>query len=73
MVLRLKLQGHQRAHPKQEKAKVPLAEMYKYSSTLRSISQGRAKFTRKFAEYQAVTPEIQSKLIKEHQEELQEA
>jgi elongation factor G len=60
-------------HYQKIKAKVPLAEMYKYSSTLRSISQGRAKFTRKFAEYQAVTPDIQSKLIKEHQEELQEA
>jgi len=60
-------------HYQKIKARVPLAELYKYSSTLRSISQGRAKFTRKFAEYQSVTPEIQAKLIKEHQEELQEA
>lgn len=44
-------------------AKVPVAEMYQYSSTLRSLSQGRAKFTRKFAEYQATTPDVQQKLI----------
>ena len=54
-------------------ARVPLAEMYKYSSTLRSLTQGRAKFTRKFAEYQAVPMDIQQKLIAEHQAELQEA
>ncbi len=46
-------------------AKVPLAEMYQYSSTLRSISQGRAKFSRKFAEYAPVPNDIQQKLIQE--------
>jgi len=53
-------------------AKVPLAEMYQYSSTLRSLSQGRAKFSRKFAEYSPVPHDIQKKLIQEHQAELQE-
>ena len=48
-------------------AKVPVAEMYQYSSTLRSLSQGRAKFTRKFAEYQATTPDVQQKLISDLQ------
>ncbi len=48
-------------------AKVPLAEMFQYNSTLRSISQGRAKFHRSFAEYSAVPPDIQAKLIAEHQ------
>ena len=46
-------------------AKVPLAEMYKYSSTLRSLSQGRAKFTRIFSEYAPVMPNIQEKIIAE--------
>ena len=46
-------------------AKVPLAELYQYSSTLRSISQGRAKFSREFAEYQSVPNDIQQKLIAE--------
>jgi elongation factor G len=49
-------------------ARVPLAEMYQYSSTLRSISQGRAKFSRKFAEYASVPGDIQQKLIAEHKE-----
>ncbi|HPG08199.1 MAG TPA: elongation factor G [Saprospiraceae bacterium] len=50
-------------------AKVPEAEMYMYSSTLRSLSQGRAKFTREFAEYNAVTPDIQQHLIDAYQAE----
>lgn len=49
-------------------AKVPLAELYKYSSTLRAISQGRAKFTRSFAEYAPVPMDIQKRLIAEHSE-----
>ncbi len=48
-------------------AKVPLAELYQYSSTLRSMSQGRAKFKRSFAEYQAVPPEIQKTLVKKEE------
>lgn len=59
-------------HYQKIQAKVPLAEMYQYSSTLRSLSQGRAKFTRKLSEYMAVSPEIQNQLIKEHEEELAE-
>ncbi len=46
-------------------AKVPLAELYKYSSTLRSITQGRAKFSRKFSEYAPMTSDVQSKVIAE--------
>jgi elongation factor G len=48
-------------------ARVPVAEMYQYSSTLRSLTQGRAKFSRKFAEFQAVTPDVQKKLVDESQ------
>lgn len=43
-------------------AQVPLAELYQYSSTLRSLSQGKAKFSRKFADYVAVPAEIQKSL-----------
>lgn len=45
-------------------AKVPLAELYQYSSTLRSMSQGRAKFKRAFADYTAVPHEVQKELVK---------
>jgi elongation factor G len=47
-------------------AKVPLAEMDGYSSSLRSITQGRAKFKSRFYEYAAVPFELQRKLIDEY-------
>jgi elongation factor G len=50
------------------KAKTPLAELDKYSTTLRSMSQGRASFTQHFAEYTQVPSEVQHKLSKELQE-----
>ncbi len=49
-------------------AEVPLAELHDFGSTLRSITQGRAKFTQKFANYQLVPPHIQEELIKKHSE-----
>jgi elongation factor G len=45
---------------------VPLAEMDGYSSSLRSITQGRAKFKSRFHEYAAVPFELQRKLIDEY-------
>lgn len=50
-------------------ARVPLAELYLYSSSLRSFTQGRAKFTRAFAEYAQVPGDIQQKLIEAHKAE----
>jgi elongation factor G len=47
-------------------AKVPLAEMHDYYSSLRSITQGRAKFRMKFREYAAVPPDLQRRLIDEY-------
>jgi elongation factor G len=53
------------------KARTPLNELDRYSTTLRSMSQGRASFTQRFAEYVQVPYEIQQKLAKElHQEEV---
>ena len=52
-------------HYQKISVKVPLAEMYMYNSTLRSLSQGRAKYSREFSEYAAVPHEIQQKLIAE--------
>jgi elongation factor G len=48
-------------------AKVPLAEMHDYSSSLRSITQGRAKFRLSFYEYANVPFEIQKKLSEDYQ------
>ncbi len=47
-------------------AKVPLAEMEGYSSSLRSITQGRARFSMQFHEYAPVPFELQKKLIEEY-------
>jgi elongation factor G len=46
------------------KARVPLAELDKYSTTLRSLSQGRASFTQRFADFVPVSFELQQKLAR---------
>jgi elongation factor G len=45
------------------KAKVPLAELYRYSTTLRSLTQGRGLHRRKFSHYEEVPHDIAQKLI----------
>jgi elongation factor G len=56
------------------KALVPQAELYKYSTTLRSLSQGRAVHTRQFHAYEEVpqneVPKIVESVKKEREEEL---
>ena len=49
------------------KARVPLAELNKYSTTLSSLTSGRATFTQTFADYQSVPAEVQDKLLKEYE------
>jgi elongation factor G len=45
-------------------AQVPLAEMFGYSTALRSATQGRANFTMQFAAYDDVPVQISEKIIK---------
>ncbi|MDZ7642376.1 MAG: elongation factor G [Desulfurivibrio sp.] len=45
-------------------AQVPLAEMFGYSTDLRSASQGRANFTMQFYRYEVVPEHIAQKIIK---------
>ncbi len=52
------------------KARTPLAELDRYSTTLRSLSQGRANFRSTFADYVAVPFDLQKKLTKQHEMEL---
>ncbi len=47
-------------------AKVPLAEMEGYSSSLRSLTQGRARFHMRFHEYSPVPFDMQRKLVDEY-------
>ncbi|MDR0789508.1 MAG: elongation factor G [Bacteroidales bacterium] len=50
------------------KAQVPLAEMYRYSTSLSSLTSGRGSFTMKFNEYQAVPTDVQTALLKAYEE-----
>ncbi|HIS33705.1 MAG TPA: elongation factor G [Candidatus Avirikenella pullistercoris] len=45
-------------------ARVPLAELYRYSTTLSSLSNGRASYTMKFLDYEQVPSDVQEKLLK---------
>jgi elongation factor G len=47
------------------KAQVPLSELYKYSTTLRSLTQGRGALTREFSHYEEVPRDISGKVIEE--------
>lgn len=51
------------------KAQVPLADLYKYSTALRSLTQGRGHHTREFSHYEEVPKETAEKIIKESQTE----
>jgi len=53
-------------------ANVPLAEMEGYSSSLRSITQGRARFTMRFDRYEAVPVELQRRLTEEYHKQTKE-
>jgi len=54
------------------KARVPLAEMNKYSTALSSITGGRAMYTMKFSEYTQVPGDVQDAVIKAYHEEEEE-
>lgn len=51
------------------KALVPEAEMYKYSTSLRSLTQGRGYFSMKFHHYEEVPREIAQRIIEEAKRE----
>ena len=51
------------------KAKVPLAEMNRYSTSLSSLTSGRATYGMKFADYQQVPSDVQDQLLKAYEEE----
>lgn len=50
------------------RAEVPLAELHKYSTTLRSFTQGRGSHTRKFVRYDEMPKEEERKVIAEAKE-----
>ncbi len=48
------------------KARVPLAELYRYSTALSSLTSGSATFSMQFADYQPVPGDVQTKLLAEY-------
>ncbi len=55
------------------KAQVPLAELYKYSTSLRSMSQGRGIYTRSFSHYEEVPREITEKIVEEYKQQKEQS
>ncbi|MCL4540288.1 MAG: elongation factor G [Bacteroidetes bacterium] len=51
------------------KAHVPLSEMGRYASELRSITHGQGSYKMEFFSYEHVPPQVTEKIIKEHQSE----
>ncbi|HEX8993840.1 MAG TPA: elongation factor G [Candidatus Paceibacterota bacterium] len=45
------------------KAKVPLAEMFGYTTQLRSMTEGRASFTMEFDHYEVVPPNVAATIV----------
>ena len=52
-------------HFSRVEAEVPLSEMFGYSTTLRSLTQGKAEFTMEFEKYAKVPQSVSDALIKE--------
>ena len=48
---------------------VPLSEMFGYSNTLRSLTQGRASFSMEFEHYEAVPSNIATEVVTKRREE----
>jgi elongation factor G len=54
------------------KAQVPLAELYKYASTLRSLTSGRGGHRIEFSHYEEVPKEVEQKIIEEYNKSREE-
>jgi elongation factor G len=54
------------------KALVPLAELYRYSSHLRSLTQGRGVHHRQFDHYEEVPKDVEQKVIDEYNKSREE-
>lgn len=50
-------------------AEVPMAEMYKYATELRSMTQGRGQFEMEFVRYEQVPANVANEIIAKHQAE----
>ena len=53
------------------KALVPEAELYQYTSSLRSLTQARGSFTQEFSHYDPVPREVQDRIQSEYKSDEQ--
>lgn len=60
-ILNIEVKGHSRII----KAQVPLGELHRYASTLKSITQGRGTYQMKFSSYEETPPHIAKKIGEE--------
>ncbi len=68
-----KIQGMEPENGLQKiRAQVPMAEMFKYSIDLRSMTQGRGFFTMEFSHYEEVPYQVAEQVIAESKKEQQE-
>ena len=68
---RARIQGMDADGPFQRiKAQVPEAELYRYATALRSMTQGRGIHRTTFAHYEAMPRHVQEKLMAERAPEL---
>lgn len=68
-----KVQGMEAVGNKQMvKAQAPLAELYRYSTALRSVTQGRGIHRMSFSHYDPVPHEIQQRLVSEYKKAREE-
>ena len=51
-------------------AEAPMAELYKYATELRSMTQGRGYFTMKFERYEEAPQDVQQKVIEARKKEM---
>ena len=54
------------------KAQIPLSELYKYSSQLRSLTAGRGVHKRNFSHYEEVPKDVEQKIVAEYQKSREE-
>ncbi len=59
-------------HFQKIKAHLPLAELYKYSSSLRSLTQGRGEHKMHFAYYEEVPKEVEQVIVEEYKKSREE-
>lgn len=68
-----KIQGTEQEGSLQKiKAQVPLADLHRYATSLRSMTQGKATHTRTFSHYEVVPHDIAQRLIAEAEAEKEE-